>query len=157
MWLRFLFWLKSSNEHGVHSPFVFKYLTQGIYYNKLKNRNKSFQWLEKSLMYFQPKSIYCDFNFQATLKSNNLVKHTDVSNADILIFKVDTRNYLFVLASLKVMTSEQMALIVWQKYPDIFLHDLRENQEITLVIDFFYGAFVSKRKQQLKQNFYLRS
>ena len=65
-YLQFLW--HSKNEHGVHSPFVFLLLTQGLYTKKvrlaahsLSNPNKSVsrkqQLLYKIVCYFEPKSI----------------------------------------------------------------------------------------------------
>ncbi|MEC8831262.1 MAG: hypothetical protein VX772_02795, partial [Bacteroidota bacterium] len=56
MWFRFISYLKflgkSTNEHGVHSPFVFQYVTQCLYSKKKLHQNKSINVLLKTISYF---------------------------------------------------------------------------------------------------------
>ena len=55
------FWLKSSNQHGLHSPFVYNYLTKGLYEAKNQSGEKQLNWMLKSINYFNPNKIFvCD-------------------------------------------------------------------------------------------------
>ena len=45
----FQFLSKSNNEHGVHSPFVFKFLTTGIYNFEIRNKKSQFKDYYKTL------------------------------------------------------------------------------------------------------------
>ena len=46
------FILKSTNQHGVHSPFVFNYVTKCLYSKQKKHFNKSINVLLKSIDHF---------------------------------------------------------------------------------------------------------
>ncbi len=54
-YLKFLW--KSSNEHGIHSPFVFSYVTECLYSKKNWDKKKSNNILLKSINYFDSKSV----------------------------------------------------------------------------------------------------
>ncbi len=55
------------------------------------------------------------------------------------------------------MNNSQLLLIAsYSSYPKSFFNELRNNPEITLVVDFYYGCLISKRTEQSKQNFYIR-
>ncbi len=54
-YLKFL--CTSTDQHGVHSPFVFKYLTRGLYIHEDYKASKSAAVLLKSIKYFKVKSI----------------------------------------------------------------------------------------------------
>ncbi|MGI9553101.1 MAG: hypothetical protein ACR2MT_17980, partial [Aurantibacter sp.] len=53
--LKFL--LASTNQHGVHSPFVFSYLTQCLYTKKVYAHSKTIDVLLKSISYFECKNL----------------------------------------------------------------------------------------------------
>ncbi|SDQ58630.1 hypothetical protein [Flagellimonas zhangzhouensis] len=61
MWFKFISYLKflfkSTNEHGVHSPFVFNYVTKCLYSKKKLNRDKGINALLKSISYFNIKNV----------------------------------------------------------------------------------------------------
>src|SRR5690625_1950594 len=63
-YLRFL--SKSTNQHGVHSPFVYSYLTEGIYNTKrsYKGYQKKRRLLQATIDYFQVKNILGTPEFQ---------------------------------------------------------------------------------------------
>ncbi len=61
MWFKFIsflkFFLKSTNEHGVHSPFVFNFVTQCLYAKKQVHKDKGINALLKSISYFGIKNV----------------------------------------------------------------------------------------------------
>src|SRR5690606_457266 len=76
-YLQFL--IKSTNQHGVHSPFVFQYITKGLYSKKrfVKNLPKNMKWVLQSLQYFQPDKVYCNSN-----EIKQLFKHEELQFVD---------------------------------------------------------------------------
>ena len=70
----FQFLLKSQNQHGLHSPFVYDFITKGLYQQKIKNNEildlkelknlskKQLKIFTKIFNYFEIKNIYFDVN-----------------------------------------------------------------------------------------------
>ena len=53
LYQRFTFFLEARNQYGVHSPFVYKYLTQCLYRKPAFSGPQYWRILKKSLPYFQ--------------------------------------------------------------------------------------------------------
>ena len=163
----FRFLLKSTNQHGVHSPFVFNYLTKGIYQRKKylnKRLGKTDLFLLKTLDYFQPSSICFLENTDAVKK---LVRDSDFNRA------IDKQQHLYdlVVADAKSVTPEKLESFLCFFHNDSIgiidkrnkdfcstsLDTLLENHiGITLVLNFYWFSLICIRKEQLKENFFLR-
>ena len=157
---KLLFLLKSTNQHGVHSPFVYNYITKGLYENKKKSlkTNKTQQWLQQSMDYFNPNSI-CFLNDKSSIITEKVSTKENISfkTADLIVARYTTENRKRILQTIKSMNNSQLLLIAsYSSYPQSFFNELRNNPEITLVVDFYYGCLISKRTEQPKQNFYIR-
>lgn len=154
-----LFWLRSTNEHGVHSPFVYSYLTKGIYENKgFKNvDHKSQKWLLKTLHYFKPASLHFLTNYDwQFVRKTYTVDEKSQTEASCLIAHYTPENTENIMAAITNMPSYQFFLIVFPDYSSTFIKELTHEPHITLVLNFYYGCLVSKRTEQLKENFFLR-
>lgn len=156
-YLQFL--LKSTNEHGVHSPFVFNYITKGLYQQK-KNAsaaNKTNKWVLLTLNYFKPQSI-CFLTNQFSFNSYELLKakSTNATNAAFILANYTKETQQILKQTINNLTNNQLLLITYKTYPNTFLNDLKANSEITLIIDFYFGCLLSKRTEQPKQNFHIR-
>jgi hypothetical protein len=51
------FWLSANNRHGVHSPFVYQFLDQGLYAPHLRGMPPGKRLLAAALEYFRPGRI----------------------------------------------------------------------------------------------------
>lgn len=153
------FLLKSTNQHGVHSPFVFNYITKGLYQNKKKSfkTNKTHQWLLQSIHYFKPNTIsFLDNELLIIVAEVYANKSATLTTADLIVARYTTENGTRIMQTIKKMSNSQLLLIASYSYSKSFFNELRNNSEITLVVDCYYGCLISKRTEQPKQNFFIR-
>lgn len=162
-YLKFLY--RSTNEHGVHSPFVFSLLTKGIYNKDKKWRqySKKQNFIPRVMDYFQPKSIWLCNQQEKKLPSfievvNNL---SEISKKVDLIWLEDNCNgKMFRLQNLiSVMHNDSVLLVnkskktkelesLWQK--------IIRDERFIVTIDFYYYGLAFTRCEQMKQHFILR-
>jgi len=156
-YLQFL--VKSTNHHGVHSPFVYNYITKGLYQQKkdFALSDKTNQWLLQSIQYFKPKAIYfSDKTLLDNIKQTSKEITVKLQTADIILDRYTVENRTRILQTISNMSNSQLLLIATYSYPKAFVNELRKKPEITLVVDFYYGCLISKRIEQPKQNFFIR-
>ncbi|MCR9225811.1 MAG: hypothetical protein NXH90_00110 [Flavobacteriaceae bacterium] len=165
MWFRFLahlnFLAKSTNQHGVHSPFVFKYVTQCLYSKKRLHKNKSINILLKTIAYFGFRKISLKNNvevkelvkqlFPDTQFDENPVDFIFVDEMDIPTFqKIYSGGKLHndSLILIDSMYKNKETLDQW-KY-------LIALPEITVSIDMYHCGLISIRREQVKEHFTIR-
>lgn len=157
-YLQFL--IKSTNQHGVHSPFVYNYITKGLYQQKkdFALSHKTSQWLLQSIQYFKPKAVYLsDKTLLDAIKQTSIEITVELQTADIILEHYTVENYKRIVQTINSMSNSQLLLIAsYSSYPKAFINELRQNPDITLVVDFYYGCLISKRTEQPKQNFFIR-
>src|SRR5690606_3563421 len=102
-YLKFIF--KSTNAHGVHSPFVFQYVTQCLYAGKKFHEEKSINVLLKSIAYFKANSIHVDTkpSIEKIVKKMFPHVHFDTNPADIIYTdRLDTSRFEELLSKGKL-------------------------------------------------------
>lgn len=151
----FKFILKSTNHHGVHSPFVYKYITKGLYLpTSLHIKQKSHLWLIRSINYFKDLTFIDNNYLELPYLNVTLTKHASLANTIVLHYQPQQSEV--VKQYIVNLTSTQIMLLTFTDYPIKFLNSLRNDHSITLVVDCYYGCLISKRTTQPKQNFYIR-
>lgn len=156
-YLQFL--VKSTNQHGVHSPFVYNYITKGLYVAKKDPyiTHKTNQWLVQSILYFKPTKIcFLDEGLSVVAWKVYTNETVELAETDLIIERYAPENHTGILQTINSMSNSQLLLIASYTYSKCFFDELRNNPEITLVVDFYYGCLISKRIEQPKQNFFIR-
>ncbi len=143
----FQFFFQSSNQHGVHSPFVYNYLTQALYRPHRSTSARKKHFVTQTIQYFSPNHI-TDFtrgdflpNNQATDMAILDAKHCNHSTIDHLV-------HHFHNDSVGVITH----LHQHKKAIDC----LQNHDKITVVLHFYWFAVFFIREEQQKEIFILR-
>ena len=157
-YLRFL--VRSTNQHGVHSPFVYDFVTKGLYRKSIENniidthtalkslRKKEKKILSKTIDYFDIKSICFDIKsaFENIDKEDQLL-YLNVSNE-------------LILKNLATLTSKQVVVIPGihqNKKTSARWLEIIKKEEATVSIDLFYFGLIFIRKEQVKEHFNIRT
>ncbi len=165
-----LFLLKSSNQHGIHSPFVFNWITQGLY---VKNSDwdslsKKEVFIERVFAYFKPQKVAWVSTKAVPAKITNLsiffpsVESMRESLTSVQMIYIDESGLLTanqIIEAVSIMGNDAFVLIdkragtaeinaLWQQ--------LIRNAKTTVTMDFYFYGLVFIRKEQLKQHFTIR-
>ena len=154
-YLKFL--LKSQNQHGLHSPFVYDFITKGLYQQKIKNSEvldvnelknlskKQLKIFTKIVNYFEIKNIYFDINSFVENKNPiyKLLFTKDLSTLKNINFKSLNSHHIIIVDQIHQHKKE------WQNIINL--------QDATVTIDLFYFGLIFFRKEQVKEHFIIRS
>ena len=153
-YVRFL--SKASNQHGVHSPFVYAFVTKGLYKKQALKGSIATKALYKSIRYFNPITIKSN-------SGNSLISDLEINNTPnkqwnlYILDKVSVKancfnrpetrfnhSYVFILSPYK----NKNVGLQWQ--------NIKSLKEVSVTIDLYYCAFVFFRREQVKQDFKIR-
>ena len=168
-YLKFL--LKSTNEHGVHSPFVYNFVTRCLYNKQLVNRQeikgfpptlskRQLMLLLKIIRYLEVKTIFTD---EDMLNSITAIKET--CNISFQLQPSVTYDLLFInypkedlSIYLNYMHNDSILIInnIHQKENELLWRKLIENEKVTACIDVYYQGYIFIRREQPKEVFYIR-
>ena len=157
-YLQFL--VRSTNQHGVHSPFVYHFVTKGLYRKRMENnitetyislkplRRKEKKILSKIMDYFDIKSICFDIRgaFENIDKEYQLL-YLNVSDE-------------LISTNLATLTSKQVVIIPGihqNKKTYLRWLEIIKKEEATVTIDLFYFGLIFIRKEQVKEHFNIRT
>ncbi len=160
-YLKFLF--TSTNQHGVHSPFVYNYVTKCLYGKRsFKGYPKCVLVLLKSISYFNSKNVQIGSNDKhirdSVIKEFPKIQfekgpfdivYFDEPNLGIIKKQMDQGNY----------HNDTMLLINSihnNKESEKNWNGIKENTQVTVSIDLYYGGAVFFRKEQVKEHFKIR-
>ena len=158
-YLKFL--LKSTNEHGVHSPFVFNFVTKCLYSKEKLSSNKTINLLLKSIRYFKFKNIQidCSPDIEKLVNSTFPAISFDNSTVDILYTEALNVSRFVTLLSEGKLHNDSMVLVAGihqneQKQKD--WESLIALPNITVSMDMFHCGAIFIRKEQVKEHFTIR-
>lgn len=155
-YLKFL--LKSTNQHGVHSPFVFDFVTKGLYQKKRKTINfdkysalkslsiKQKKILSKILIYFKIDEISFDISsFTEKSEKYKILYINNLTNLkNIKLANLSSKHIILVDGIYQSKKSEEE----WQ--------NIIKKNDLTVSINLFYFGLLFIRKEQAKEDFRIR-
>ncbi|UZO79428.1 hypothetical protein NBT05_10670 [Aquimarina sp. ERC-38] len=179
-YLKFL--LASTNQHGIHSPFVYDLVTKGLYPETIakseilhlkslaKNNKTPYKSLElfvKTINFLKIHSVTCSglVNPEKFLYDIQNSFHVDVQNSSTKseLFYLNLREKC-VTGILEIPLSD---LVLENKI--VFVNNIHQNKKsyslwqewiqepkITVSIDLFYAGLLFIRPQQVKEHFMVR-
>ena len=156
----FKFLLKSTNQHGVHSPFVYDFVTKGLYKKvnsniKLKDftfddefSKKEEKILKKIIEYFKPTSIIINLNIEEITanKEFNLLFYSYLSKNKIKKIVAIYPKSFIIIKNIHQNKAMQKSWV-----------EITQLQEATVTLDLFYFGVIFFRKEQAKEHFVIRT
>ena len=155
-YLKFL--LNSTNEHGVHSPFVFNYLTQCIYQKPQLSKNKIEDIILKSINYFEFENAVINGNSQLLSKIESQIPNLQQPGKTIDLFYFSSSRGVEI--PFDRLQNDSMILIdgIHKTKADFLSWEkLIRSPKITVSIDFYYCGELFVRQEQYKEHFVLRA
>ncbi|MCM4165259.1 MULTISPECIES: hypothetical protein [unclassified Arenibacter] len=157
------FQLSSSNQHGVHSPFVYSYITKCLYTAPHYKIPKSHNILIKTMAYFN----LC----RVQLVPNNISLQKEITNhLKEVTFTITSNELIFIDLADRAAVDEWIVhnghiandtvVIVNGIYRTGNSHklwkDIKELKQVKVTIDLFYCGLVFFRREQVKEHFKIR-
>lgn len=152
--------VSATNQHGIHSPFVYDYLTKCLYAKTKFKTSKGDHVVLKSIPYFTIKKIKIDaedasieskiqheFKLKPSDKTPFDLIYVDQPAADILSRYKDLVHNDSVIF-IKNIHSNKHATHIWET--------LKASDIISVSIDMFYCGALFFRKEQVKEHFKVR-
>lgn len=156
---RFQFLLKSTNQHGVHSPFMYDFVTKGLYQKKTKNNfnvdenqlkshtKKEHKIISKIVTYFKIHQLNYSFkDFEINQKKEYKILYTkNINTLNEVDFTNLTSKHIVLISNIyqSKETTEN-----WQKI-------IYKNDGI-VTVNLFYFGIIFFRKEQAKEHFNIR-
>lgn len=165
MYFKFISYLKflieSSNQHGVHSPFVFSYVTKCLYSKQKWDNVKSINILLKSIDYFDYETIepWGNDDLKKLLHTHFPNVNTDSNLIDLLYVEelgVDELKQLFSEGKLHNNSMVFINLIHQTTKKQELWKKLVELPIVTVSIDMFHCGVLFIRREQVKEHFTIR-
>lgn len=156
------FLIRSTNQHGVHSPFVYHFLTQCMYRRYPGRFARTQKIILKSILYF-------NYNSVGLLSTGQEL--WEVIKAEYEGISFDNPPYdLYIVGRGQLARfdfdslynqyhNDSMILIEGIRKTDTDLerwNDLRADPRISVSIDYYFGGILFLRKEQEKQHFRIR-
>ncbi len=152
---------KSTNQHGVHSPFVYDYVTKCLYSKPKRSKSKTEDVLLKSVSFFYREgfSVLANKGFKKIMNSNLPYPVNERAPFDFVYFENPDYNSVLSTIQNDKISNNGMVLV-----NSIHQNALNQNnweklialKEITVSIDMYHLGILFIRKEQEKEHFTIR-
>lgn len=156
------FWFKATNQHGIHSPFVYRFVTKGLYSKHKYSRSNSLNTFFKCIDYFKPNSL----GFE---KGNELIGCKVKEQFPSLSFEgpFAMKYYGGLETESQISAMEHYA----KQHPEgiIFIDNVRKQSDskeiwnkliladfVIVSVDLYFGGLLFFHKTQAKEHFKIR-
>ena len=157
-YVSFLF--SATNQHGVHSPFIYDYVTKCLYKKNRLTLPIPLKILVKSIDYFNYRTL-------RLLKEDTLTKDIIQQNCPLITFTESNTEVLFgSITDLHANSFEldtlgnNSMLLVADIYKNASTREswlrIKEHEHVRVTVDLFYCGVVFFRKEQVKEHFKIR-
>jgi len=155
--------LTATNQHGVHSPFVYDYVTKCLYSKQEYSKNKSVNVLLKSIAYFKAKHIRL-LSDRQTLKNKVVQKFPEIrfdkTPIDLSFINASQPNGIQKsVAEIDTLHDDSVLLIddIYSTKDSLhYWEQLKSDAIVTVTLDLFYCGVVFFRTEQAKEHFKIR-
>ena len=155
--------LFATNQHGVHSPFVYDYVTKCLYSKQKLSKKKSINTFLKSLVYFEVKTLLLPREAVALEKvmlQEFPELQLDMTPFDMLYKDASNQKNIGELGTNEHKMHNGTVIFVDNihktKAAESAWKAFKYNEKVTVTIDLFYCGIIFFRKEQAKEHFKIR-
>ncbi|WP_396638378.1 hypothetical protein [Maribacter sp. R77961] len=157
---RIKFLLSATNQHGVHSPFIYQFVTKGLYRKGTKNYSKTENVLFKCIAYFNYTQIdLVNDSNELKIKLNTIFQGLNYNNIPFDLIYADITSKPFKsIATQNIHNSSMLLLesIYKNKQQTKRWEAIKKLEKVTVTVDLYYCGIVFFRREQAKEHFKIR-
>ncbi len=157
-YLKFLF--SATNQHGVHSPFVYSFLTKCIYKKKSYSKETPINIFLKSLEYFNINTLnISDFDEKVRRQISQHFPNIIIDTSSTHFWYISSLKEERLLKLLQDEQFQNDSIV----FIDCIFKDKKAwealiiSEKIKVSINFFYVGILFFRKEQVKEDFKIRT
>lgn len=152
------FFVNATNEHGVHSPFIYNFVTKCLYAKTKIAKNRTENIVLKSISYFSYHKVkrdqevnYSKLSALNKLNANlqppyDIIHITAANNPNITIAKTNYHNNTMLVVEGIYHNIENTR--AWER--------LKQQDYVKVTVDVYYCGIVFFRAEQAKEHFKIR-
>ncbi len=156
------FFFTSTNQHGVHSPFIYDFATKCLYKRLNFKGPKTIRVLLKSIAYFNVKKVHISSkNLFVQSQVKNAFPQIEFNNHPCDIIYLDWPNAELFSGGIEGNLFHNKTMILVKN-----IHQNKENtdiwefmkghEKVTVSVDMFHCGVLFFRKEQAKEHFKIR-
>ena len=157
---RIKFLLSATNQHGVHSPFIYNLVTKGLYTKGNKNSSKTENVLFKCIAYFNYRQIgLVNDSDELKIKLSTIFQGLNYNNIPFDLIYADITSKPFKsIATQNIHNSSMLLLegIYKNKQGTKRWEAIKKLEKVTVTVDLYYCGIVFFRREQTKEHFKIR-